>query len=612
MRNKYMKHNFDSLIRIFRQMNYVVGNRHKKAGVVVFVCMIVSSGMELLGVSVIFPFLQMMLTPDKVKEKWYISWLYHIFPSMSDRFGLIVIGVILIVIYLFKNAFMIYSAYLQTSFAARFQREMSIKMLSAYMRHPYQFFLNTNSGEIIRGINADVNGVYQIILNAFTLVAESMTIAVLGLFLFMSDIWMSVSAMTLAFLCLAAIILGLKGRMKEAGKRYREASGLKAKYGYQTVTGIKEIMVLDRKENFVEQYEEAALLEQRATIVNGVITACPDRILEGVCIGGIIGIVCIRITLGVELGTFIPVLGMFAMAAFKILPSISKISTRINTIIYYQMSLQEAYTNLQEARAYEQELEGYETAHRQNDASKTANDDSAQVEKLRFKDELKIDGIDWKYQNAKGNVLENASLTIRKGESVAFIGSSGAGKTTLADIIMGLLKPQKGAVEMDGIDIYSIPHQWCRIIGYVPQAVFLIDDTVRANVAFGLKENEIEEDKVWEALRQAQLKEFVEGLPYGLDTIVGERGVKFSGGQRQRIAIARALYEDPDILVLDEATSALDNETETAVMESIDALQGSKTLIIVAHRLTTIRNCDRIYEIADGVAVERKKEEVLS
>ena len=209
-------------------------------------------------------------------------------------------------------------------------------------------------------------------------------------------------------------------------------------------------------------------------------------------------------------------------------------------------------------------------------------------------------------------MYKRQKLTIKKGQSVALIGSSGAGKTTLADIIMGLLKPQTGTVYMDGIDIFTIPRQWARIIGYVPQAVFLIDDTVRSNVAFGLKKNEIDDEKVWEALRQAQLKEFVEELPYGLDTIVGERGVKFSGGQRQRIAIARALYENPDILVLDEATSALDSETETAVMESIDALQGSKTLIIVAHRLTTIRNCDVIYEIKDGVAVRREKEEVLA
>lgn len=362
-------------------------------------------------------------------------------------------------------------------------------------------------------------------------------------------------------------------------------------------------MVLDRKKNFIDQYKEAASLEQKSLVINGVVNACPDRILEGVCIGGIIGIVCIRIAMGIDLGTFIPALGTFAMAAFKILPSISKISTRINSIIYLQTSLHGIYSNLKAANEYELELQEYVQEGRREEA------DDREI--VRFTEKLEIKNVSWKYLNTKENVLDNTELVIRKGESAALIGASGAGKTTLADIIMGLLKPQSGSVLMDGIDIFTIPHRWSKIIGYVPQSVFLVDDTVRNNVAFGLKKAEINDAKVWDALQQAQLKDFIENLPYGLDTIVGERGVKFSGGQRQRIAIARALYENPDILVLDEATSALDNETETAVMEAIDALQGSKTLIIVAHRLTTIRNCNVIYEIKDGQAVCRNKEEVL-
>lgn len=219
--------------------------------------------------------------------------------------------------------------------------------------------------------------------------------------------------------------------------------------------------------------------------------------------------------------------------------------------------------------------------------------------------------MSWKYQAGKNEIFQDLSMTITKGESVAFIGTSGAGKTTLADIIMGLLKPQSGSVEADGVDIFSNPHRWSKIIGYVPQAVFLIDDTIRANIAFGIPDNMVNEDKVWNSLIQAQLKIFVESLPDGLDTIVGERGIKLSGGQRQRIVIARALYEDPDILVLDEATSSLDTDTETAVMEAIDLLQGHKTLIIVAHRLTTIKNCNKIYEIREGKAVLSKKSEVF-
>lgn len=599
-----MKQNIQALGRIIGQLNYLLDGKQKRESIRVFICMILESTLELLGVSAIYPFLQMMLTPVQIKEKWYVKWLYFLNPKISTRMALLSLGIVIILIYVIKNACMIIFAYVRSTFSTKFQRDLSVKMLSSYLKHPYQFFLDTNSGEIMRGIHNDVMGAYQTLVNFFTLIAECLTVIVLGIFLFMSDAFMTVAAMTLAFMCLLVTILGFKNRMKRAGQRAREAAGLKYQYGYQSVNGIKEIMVLDRKHNFVEQYREAADLEQKALVVNEVIGACPDRILEGVCIGGIIGIVCIRIAGGIELNSFIPVLGMFAMAAFKILPCISKISIRINAIVYAQGYLQGAYQNLKEANEYEEELKKYVLLESDSGVEN--------VEEIRFSSELKIDNVVWKYANTSENVLENIELTVKKGESIALIGASGAGKTTLADIIMGLLKPQAGTIFMDGVDIFIIPHQWAKIIGYVPQSVFLIDDTVRRNVAFGLKEKQINDDKVWEALRQAQLKEFVEELPYGLDTIVGERGVKFSGGQRQRIAIARALYENPDILVLDEATSALDNDTETAVMESIDALQGCKTLIIVAHRLSTVRNCDKIYEVRDGKAVLRNKAEVLS
>ena len=225
--------------------------------------------------------------------------------------------------------------------------------------------------------------------------------------------------------------------------------------------------------------------------------------------------------------------------------------------------------------------------------------------------DIKINQISWKYPNSEKFVLKDLSMEIFRGESIALIGTSGAGKTTLADIILGLYRPQGGNITVDNVDISTIPQQWSKMIGYVPQQVFLTDDTIRNNIAFGLYENEIDEKAIWRALEKAQLKEFVQSLPEGLNTKVGERGIKFSGGQRQRVAIARALYYEPDIIVLDEATSALDNETETAVMESIDLLKGEKTLLIIAHRLSTISNCDRIYEIVDGKAVPKRKEDVI-
>lgn len=588
-----------SVRNILAQMNVVLNGEQKSNAVKVFVCMIGGAVLELVGVSAIYPFLQMMLSFDVLQEKWYVKWIYYIWPDIEATGILLFLGGIIIIVYIFKNLFMILSAYVQHSYAAKFQCEVSTRMLHAYLKRPYQFFLNVNSGALIRGITTDIQGVYQILLNFFTLLAELLTVSVLGVFLIATDWSLALSAMVLMVFCFLAIVLGFKGKMRVAGKDLWDAYALKNQYGYQAINGIKEITVLDRRENFVKKYNEAALLEQKSAVTNGFIGVCPDRILEGVCIGGFMGIVCIKIAIGKDLETFIPVLGTFAMGAFRMLPSIAKISNRINSIIYFHPSLENVYDNLNEIRKYEEI---------KNESELTNN---IKNEKIRFVSELKVKNINWKYENSKNDTLHNASLYIKKGESIAFIGTSGAGKTTLADIVMGLLKPQEGEVEMDGIDIFTIPHQWSKIIGYVPQSIFLIDDTVRNNIAFGLEQEKISDQKVWEALEQAQLKEFVKNLPKGLDTMVGERGVKLSGGQRQRIAIARALYENPDILILDEATSALDSETETAVMESISALQGFKTLIIVAHRLTTIKNCDRIYEIENGTVLEKKKEQVL-
>lgn len=594
-----MKNNIESLGRILKQLNYVLDKQQKKGAIRVFMCMIIASVLDLLGVSAIYPFLQVLLNSEELKDKWYIVWIYVIHPEATDVSVILFIGIAIILVYIFKNIFMIIIAYIQNSYSAGFQREVSVKMLESYLKRSYQYFLNVNSSIILRGLNSDVNGVYLMLGNLFTILSEVLTILILGIFLLVTDYTIAVCAMILAGVCFFAIIIFFKGRMKRAGRDMQQAMAFKNQYAYQAINGIKEITVLGRKEKFVQQYNKAALLEQKATVTNGFIVACPDRILEGVCIGGFMGIVCVKIAIGTDLSSFVPLLGTFAMGAFRILPSIAKISSRINSLVFFQPTLQSVYDNLREAKEYEDLLKESKVMVENFD------DD------IRFEREIQLKNINWKYQNAKEYVLHHASLHIKRGESIAFIGDSGAGKTTLADIIMGLLKPQEGDVEMDGIDVFKIPNQWTKIIGYVPQTVFLIDDTVRRNVAFGLDKDEISDEKVWDALEEAQLKKFVEALPYGLDSIVGERGVKFSGGQRQRIAIARALYENPDILVLDEATAALDNETETAVMEAIDKLQGTKTLIIVAHRLTTIRNCDKIYEVKNGLIMERKKEEVF-
>lgn len=604
-----MKNNLFAIIRIIRQLMYILSPKERRQSIVVLLSMLATSCLELLGVSAIYPLLQVMVSPEDLKDKWYIGWVYGIFPDISYNNILLLFSLLIIIVFLLKNGLAIFFMYLQQRFASGFLRDASTQMLRKYMRRPYEFFVNTNSSIILRGINSDTSAVYQILLSFFQMVGECLTIALLSVFLITIDVVVAICALILAGLCFVFIVVVFKGRMKKTGHEARSALAAQSQCSYQAINGAKEIFVLDRREIFIKQYEQAADRTARCQLISGVIGACPDRILEGICLSGFIGIICVRLMISGDVSGFIPVLGSFAMGAFKILPSISKMSSRINNMVFYQSGLQNCYDNYREVdRIAEREKElGVEA-----DFSDGSDSLEHSEQRISFTDTISIEDISWRYMNSQENVLDGLSMEIHKGESVALIGSSGAGKSTLADIIMGLLKPQSGTVWMDDHDIFLIPHSWHKQIGYVPQSVYLIDDTIRANIAFGLPKDMISDERVWSALEQAQFKAFVEDLPDGLDTLVGERGVKFSGGQRQRIALARALYENPEILVLDEATSALDNETEAAVMESIETLQGQKTLIIIAHRLTTIRNCDRIFEITDGVAKERTHEEVFA
>ena len=328
--------------------------------------------------------------------------------------------------------------------------------------------------------------------------------------------------------------------------------------------------------------------------INRLLSITPKYMVEAVCMTGLLIAIIIKLNFGHgELENFIPQLATFAVAAFRLLPSVGRINEHVNNILYAVPSVDLIYGDLKGIEDY-QESKGEEEG-----------------KEWSFEHGITAKHITYAYPNTDTNVLEDASCVIPKGKTVAFIGSSGAGKTTMADIILGLLAPQRGKILVDDIDVFKNLTMWHHQIGYIPQVIYLSDDTIRNNIAFGIHEDQIDEEAVRTALKKAQLAEFVDTLPDGLDTIVGDRGVRLSGGQRQRIGIARALYHDPEILVLDEATSALDNETETAVMEAIESLQGSKTMIIIAHRLTTIQNADIIYEVGDGKVTERSKEYVF-
>ena len=597
--------NLKSVLRVLRNINYILNKKQKRASIVVFVSMIICSLLELLGVSLIYPFLMLMLDADKMRDKVYLAWLYRLKPDIDNTSVIIIMAIALACVFIIKNALSILCYYIQLTYSTKINKELSVKMLRSYMMRPYEYFVNTHSKYIMRGLSGDVGSVYGIISNGFDICSQMLTVIMIAVLLIKIDVFIALVSMVAGGVCFLSITLGFKGIMKRLGGESRGLAAQSPGYTYQLINGIKEITVLDRKECFVDTYEQFQKKGAKITRKTSLISEMPNRIIEAACVAIIMLVLCVRIKQGVDMQQFLPTLGAFGMGVFRIMPSVSKLSSRINNIVYLLPGLDNTYSIMKEAEKLKKDYFAEEEM-----LSKLMMENN--YDKLSFSNEIIINNIHWRYNNSEEEVLIGLNMVIRRGESVGLIGASGGGKSTLVDILMTLFKPQSGCVTMDGVDIFLMKYRWRSLIGYVPQAVYLTGGSVKSNVAFGLPEDQISDEKVWRALEQAQLKEFIDSLPQKLETEVGERGVMFSGGQRQRVAIARALYDEPEILILDEATAALDNETERAFMDAIEALQGEKTIILVAHRLTTVRKCDRVYEIKDGIAVERDVQEVLS
>lgn len=583
-----MLRDLKSLKDVWHKLMYVLDSNQKKLGILVFVMSVIGALFETVGVSVIIPFVQAMISPSELFNNEYIAAILNYMHITAGSNVIIVMCFFVVTVYLVKNAYLVLLSWVRSKYSCKILRELSIKVMHSYMKREYPFFLKTNVGVLVRGTASDANGIYAIIYQAFRIVSEGLTAFFICIYIMTADIGLALCVICIGLLCLLLIMVIFRKKLKRVSDLNWKYTSLVNRYMLETYNGIKEILVTRRQKFFVSRYEEAYSKQQNASVINMVSQEAPAYLIEAFCVSGIIIAVAVRVTGMTDTAAFVPQLSAFAIAAFKILPSLGKISNAFNSLIYNLPFLNDAYEDFKEVESAEESLIVED------------NDFEKKIQNKRFDNLIEINNIAWKYPDAEKFVLRNLSLTINKGSSIGIIGESGAGKSTLMDTILGLYKPQEGFISVDGQRISEIPVAWSRMIGYVPQSVFLINDTIRSNVTFGINEETISDEQVWRALEDAQIADFVRTLPDKLDTVVGDRGVRFSGGQRQRIAIARAIFFDPDILIFDEATSALDNETEAALMDAIESFHGKKTLIIVAHRLTTIRNCDKVYRVEDG------------
>lgn len=576
---------------LFVKIVYILNKPQKTLGIIVLIMTFLGALLECIGVSIIVPLVNVILNPNMYINKLNNPFLANMLNQGYSGVVIFVVGLVILV-YVLKNLFFIFLSWFRIKYACKVQREIAIRMMKSYMSRGYEFFLNTSYGELSRGVSGDVSNVYIVISSGLRLLADVITIFLICIFMLYTDYLLSLAVITMSGICVALIYFVFRRSMQNAGVKYREYTAKSYQSFYQAFQGIKEVLVLRRQNYFVSEYERNMIQLQLAQCKQTVGAEAPAYIIEGMCISGMMIIVAYKMIIGGNTEAFVATLAAFAVGAFRILPSLGRISVSINQVMTNTPSINAVYNDIKEA-------EHYSSIH---PAIKICEEYGVKniIHTKPFNEELELKDVWFSYRGSSSIILKGLNLSIKKGQSIGIKGTSGAGKSTLVDVLLGLLIPQHGEVIIDGASITDNPDNWSNLVGYVAQSIFLCDGSIRENVAFGCSIDEVEDRDVLEALERAELRSFVESLPDGLDTQVGDRGIRLSGGQRQRIAIARALYHKPEILVMDEATSALDNETEKAIMDAIDSLQGSITMIIVAHRLTTIKNCDVIYEVSDG------------
>ncbi len=581
---------------MIQKFRYIFSRADKFKLVGLVVLMIIGSVLELLAVAVFNPFIEVMMQTSSIADDSFLQFFFQHTNIDSVEGYLIALSFIIAVIYVVKNVYLTFEQNAILSFSYRTRMNLATRLLTTYMNEPYTFHLSKNIAEMQRCLQTDTSQFMSLINSCLQLAVEFVTCLALGVYLFHTSHSITVLIGLLLGLCVFIFFIISKKVSSKLGRQNEFYNAKLFQWINQSLGGIKEVKILQREKYFIDSYRTNYKKVIWGARVNELLAAVPKYIVETVAIVGLVLAIVVKLLFGHgALETFVPQMAVFAVAAFRLLPSVGKINAYVNNVMYTKASLDMIYQDLCEIeknKPIEVEWEG-------------------KTENWKFMKGVFAEHITYHYPDSDTEVLHDITLEIPKGKTVALIGPSGAGKTTLADIILGLLPPVSGVVRMDDKNIYENLRSWRQKLGYIPQSIYLSDDTIRNNVAFGIYEDQIDDDAIWKALEKAQLKDFVQGLEKGLDTYVGDRGVRLSGGQRQRIGIARALYHDPEILVLDEATSALDSGTEQAVMESIESLQGLKTMIIIAHRLTTIKNADLVYEVSGGTVIQRKKEDVL-
>ncbi|ABB24242.1 ATPase [Pelodictyon luteolum DSM 273] len=567
-------------LKYLKDIRTILSERERRNSLGILSMMVIAVLLETLGVGLVIPALALFTEKDFAGKHPVAKPLIDFFGN-PDQTSLVFGGLgLLFSIYLIKALFLLFMTWRQNHFIYAIGERLSQQLLKIYLHQPYTFHLERNSAQLIRNVTTEVEVLATNVLTPILqLSVETLTLLCIFSLLLIVEPLGTLNILLVLGLTSISFVMLTRQNVAKWGNDRQHHEGLRMQHLQQGLGGIKDVKILGKEDYFLSRYGYHNTSSTKVRRKNTTIQQVPRLWLELLSVTGLIVLVLTMMMQGKDMDSIVPNLGFFAVATFRMMPSVNRILNALQSLQYCLPVV--------DIISRDFSLPFHEEPQEKTGA-------------IRFKSSLHLENITYAYPQANRQTIEDITLTIQKGESVGFIGPSGSGKSTLIDLLLGLLAPNHGTISIDGNDIRTNMRGWQNIIGYVPQSIYLTDDDLEHNIAFGLSDEQIDRDKVLYAVEAANLAAFVKGLPDGLATFVGERGIRLSGGQKQRIGIARALYHNPEVLVLDEATSALDMESETAVMEAVTALHGSKTIIIVAHRLTTVEHCDRIYRLENG------------
>ncbi len=598
MKKHTSEENQEKKVTLLQKVSYLFDRKQKRQIAGLALLILIGGLLETVGVSMLLPVVQAIMDPEQLMENELVGKVTDALHIETSRQLIILMLGALIALYVVKNAYLLFQTYVQNTFVTRNRNRMISRVMREFLNRPYEEYLGADIPTVFRLTDSDIPNAFQLILVMIQMVTEIVVAGFLCIVLVVVSPVMSLFIFCIFLGMTLMITKVLKPRLNAIGHKNQQIQSRIAKWRIQSIYGLKDVKVLHREEFFVRNYYESGAIGADVARNYAVFNNLPRLLIETIFMASMLLFIMLYMLRGGNITVLIPQLSAFAVAGIRVMPGTNRINTYLSEIAYSQPCLDYLYENL--TANMKMDVNGSVTGLARGAGAQ------AQESRTHLQDKIVLDHITYAYPNTEKNIFTDAHMEVKKGQSVGIMGPSGAGKSTVVDILLGLLRVQEGTITCDGANIFDNYADWLSKIGYIPQSIYLIDESIRDNIAFGIDGDKIDDRRIWEVLEEAQLKEFVEELPEGLDTTIGDRGVRISGGQRQRLGIARALYHNPEILVFDEATSALDNDTEKAVMDAINNFHGRKTMVIIAHRLNTIAKCDVIYKVDGEKIVETK------